>query len=201
MVKLEICNIDRLTVEDYERTYAAMHASRREKTDRLRIEDDKKRSLAGEFLARKLLSGETGKTFEEIQIVADENGKPYSPGVQLHFSISHSEKLVAAAVCDVGVGVDCERIHNVSPRLFKRACTDKELFYIFGRVPCDEDFERQPENDELVRFFEIWTVKEAYFKCIGTGITALKSIDIFSGELDAKKYIQDDYIIHTVTLK
>lgn len=201
MVKHEKCFIDDITVDIYNKTYAAMHPTRRAKIDRLRHEDDKKRSLAGEYLARTLVSDMSGIPFEEIVIVADQKGKPKPENIPLEFNISHSENIVVAALHKDKVGIDVEKIHAVRPKLFKKVCTDKELEYLFGRIPDDGDYEREASYQELSRFFEIWTIKEAYFKCIGTGITDFKSIDIFSESIRVENFSFDDYVIHAVTLK
>lgn len=201
MVKHEKCFIDDISYDMYSKTYAAMSPARRAKIDRLRLEDDKKRSLAGEYLARTLASEESGIPFEDIVIAADQKGKPYFENLSLEFNISHSENIVVAAVHTEKVGIDVEKIHAVRQGLFKKVCTDKELEYLFGRIPDAEAFEKESTRQELLRFFEIWTIKEAYFKCIGTGITDFKSIDIFSESIHVENISFDDYVIHTVTLK
>ena len=63
----------------------------------------------------------------------------------------------------------------------KKFATENELVYIFGKIPEDADFcldYNDSTADIFKRFFEIWTLKEAYFKKIGTGISAdLKSVE------------------------
>ncbi len=83
------------------------------------------------------------------------------------------------------VGIDIERIRDVDERLIRYVCSEKELEYVFAG---------NNQNETTKRFFRIWTVKEAYFKCLGTGITNLKSICIFDDEIKQKSesfYYQD----------
>ena len=77
-------------------------------------------------------------------------------------------------------------------------CTQKELEYVFGKLPHEEDYLSQ--NFEYIRrFLEIWTIKEAYFKCVGTGITDFNSIDALSNDFEKTKTENDNYIMHIVT--
>ena len=101
-----------------------------------------------------------------IRFRKDENGKPHVVGLPIHFNVSHSGDFVACAVDNSPVGIDIEQIRSIRPALVKKVCTEAERAYV-------ED----QEGDMLVRFFEVWTSKEAWFKYIGTGITDLKSVD------------------------
>ena len=200
MIKFEKCNINELCADEYQRTFEAMSPERKSKVERLKIQEDKKRTVAGEYLARKLISGEENIGFEKISIVTDDNGKPYAENSKLHFSISHSDELVCAVVSDKKVGVDAEKIHDVRTSLTKRVCTERELAYIYGYVPSDEETENTLFYDSLVRFFEIWTFKEAYFKCVGTGITDFKSVDFFDAGVHKEQFCEDEFVICVVTL-
>ena len=136
--------------------------------DRVKNDEAKKASLAGEWLARKLSGG---------VICAHPSGQPYIEGSDMHISISHSGEYAVCAVSEKPVGIDIEKIRTVSDKLIDRVCTEREREYVI--------------SDE--RFFEVWTAKEAYFKKIGTGITDLKSVDTL--ELKREYHKIDDYLI------
>ena len=53
-------------------------------------------------------------------------------------------------------------------------CTKEELVYIFVDKLSVENVAEIRDKEILIRFFEIWTQKEAYGKCIGVGVVDLK---------------------------
>ena len=101
-------------------------------------------------------------------IIRDTNGKPYFEDSDLTFSLSHSDSVAVAAICDekhTPIGVDIEKISDqknaskLAERYFNSA--EKSNFY---------KSERSPNA-----FFEIWTKKEAYAKMTGDGIASIIS--------------------------
>lgn len=86
-----------------------------------------------------------------------EQGKPYLPGGP-EFNLSHSRGAVAVAVGDCPVGIDLERIRKYMDALPQRIFSREELRWF-------------RENGELKRdFFTLWTLKESYYKLLGTGL-------------------------------
>lgn len=87
------------------------------------------------------------------------------------FNLSHTDRLVAVAVCPSGeVGLDVERHDRpIDPAAMTSVLSQAEqaeLISLHG-------------GDQRRRFFEIWTAKEAYAKASGRGITAeLKTVQI-----------------------
>ena len=155
-----------MTAEEYEIWYAQMAPERQEKTDAMRRDDHRKASVAADHLARAMIAEACGVAADFIRFRKDENGKPHAVDLPIHFNVSHSGDFVACAVDNNPVGIDIEQIRSIRPALVKKVCTEAEKAYV-------ED----PEGEMLVRFFEVWTSKEAWFKYTGTGITDLKSVD------------------------
>ncbi len=200
MLKYITVDIKDLDDEVLKHSFSCMSSERKAKVLRIKNTDQKKCTLAGEWLVRKMLSDVTGDTPESFVIFADEKGKLHSKTTpELFFNISHSHNTVTAVVSDETVGIDIEKIRPVSLKLAKRVCSASELIYVFGRDTVD--FDAECAHDVLVRFFEIWTIKEAYFKCIGTGITDFLAVDALNGEFKKTKIIENGCIIHIVTLK
>ena len=174
-MKYRFFDINNLTDEEYFRYYSLMSDEKKERLSAYRFDKDKRLSVAGEMLVKKLIADETGKDKKDIIIQTDENGKPFTQNADIHLSISHSNDLVIAAISSSEVGVDIEKIKPVSDSLINKVCTQKELEYVSDSSISKSEKEK--------RFFEIWTFKEAYFKFIGTGITDFKSICIFDSDL------------------
>ncbi|MBQ6627132.1 MAG: 4'-phosphopantetheinyl transferase superfamily protein [Ruminococcus sp.] len=184
--------IEEYGADDFERAYENLSASRKARVDRYKREDDRKRSLLGEILLKNLLNDHFN--CDAVLETAD-NGRPFLKDSSLCVSIAHSDGLVVAVVHDAPVGIDVEKVKEVSLSLIERVCVENEKRFVCG----DKSFnkgEKITNTQVLKRFFTVWTGKEAYFKKIGTGITDLKSVDIFT--LNREVHFMDDYVIQIV---
>lgn len=182
------CDINKICDSEYSQALLELTVSRRKRIERLTRSDDIKRTLAGEILAKKLLSKEYG--IKNPQITVTVSGKSQAEGAP-HFSIAHCQNIVVCAADKSELGIDIEKIRTVKYSLIKRVCVDDELEYVMGTAAIGENFCNS--SDILTRFFEIWTAKEAYFKKIGTGITDFKSVNTCT--LKKQFFILDDYMI------
>ena len=201
MLKYEIKDVSEFTDEELEKYFSYMCDSRKAKVKELKKEHSKRCTIAGEIVARKLLSDITAKNPEYFIITIDCNGKPQIKNYAgLFFNISHSESKVAVAVSDEELGIDIEAIRSYSLRLAKKICNKEELLYIFGHLPEETEFTENASKETLRRFFEVWTAKEAYFKCIGNGLPSLGKIKALSWNLPTKKIETEDYILHIVKI-
>ena len=137
-----------------------MSEEKQEKVNRFYFDDDRKRTVAGEMLARKAVAGWCDVSEDSIVFVKGENGKPFAQNLDVQFNISHSENMVVCVVDDNPIGIDVEKIRQIDLKIAKRVYTHDEIRYLYG----GED-SSIPE-----RFFELWTAKEAYLKFLGCGI-------------------------------
>ena len=166
-------DIRTVTQAEYNAWYAMADDDRRKKCDVCRVPEDRVRSLAGDHLAREGLARLCGVDPAGIRFGRSDRGKPFATGLEAHFNISHSGNFVVCAVSERSVGIDVEQLRPVRSRLAQKVCTPAELSYI-QEAPGWGDL---LSGEAMVRFFRIWTAKEAYFKWTGTGITNLKSVD------------------------
>lgn len=134
-----------------------MSKERQESTLRLQNKQKQKAKIAADRLCRLAISEFCGIEKEQVEFDLSERGKPYAVNCNVNFNISHSGDFVVCAVSDNEIGIDIEKIRHVNPRTAERFACPDELDYI-----------KSEENG----FFKIWTLKEAYFKCIGTGLGA-----------------------------
>lgn len=166
-------DIRELTKADYQKWYALMSRDKQDRIDHFRFEDDRKRTVAGEMLARKAIANWCSVPAESIVFDKRETGKPYARGLAVEFNISHAENMVVCVVGDQPVGIDIEKIRPIHLKIAKRICTEREQTYIFGHIPTESDFVYTTDREKLLRFFELWTAKEAVCKQNGTGISDL----------------------------
>jgi 4'-phosphopantetheinyl transferase len=93
------------------------------------------------------------------------HGRPFvaAPATTLHFSLSHSDGCVACVVSGhEAVGVDVETVSR-RPAPLSTALR----FFAPEEV---EALRGLPEPDAIERFFDFWTLKEAYLKARGFGL-------------------------------
>ncbi len=173
----EWVNICDISDGDIRHCEELMPEERRARIERFRLIDDRRRSVIGELLARRLIAGRCGIPFDAIVFGRTERGKPFAVGLPAEFSISHSGEFVLCAVSDSPVGADIEKIRPVRDRLIQRVCSDRELDFVWKKGISDDEM--------YSRFFQVWTGKEAYLKYLGTGIgvTKLKEFSILDDEI------------------
>ena len=177
-----IFNINDLSEDEFEYYYNNMTALRREKVSRLKLKDDKLRTVTGEMLVKKHFGNDS-------VIDIDEKGKPFILNKKGEFSISHSGEYAVACVNDTPVGIDIEKIRGINPSVIRKLCNEKEAIYIKEGVD---------DKEKNIRLLEIWTFKEAFFKMKGTGITDFLSVDYFDEKIKREKVITNDYVMHIV---
>lgn len=155
---MKICkfNINDADSRQLEIWFEQMSDKRKEAVNRMAVEHKKKLRTAADALCRKAISDFCGISPADIVFEYNENGKPYAKGLPVYFSISHSGDFAVCAVSDCEVGIDIEKKRPVRLQISDKFATEKEKKYI---------------NSSQNGFFEIWTLKEAYFKCIGTGLS------------------------------
>jgi len=123
---------------------------------RYKFNADRNRTIFAELLARKLIAERTEKTFEEIKIFRDDNGRPFCEEQGIFFSLSHSGEWVACSIGDVPNGVDVEILNrkidiNIAKRFF---------------LPNEYEILKNLDEDERPKkFLEFGTLKEACLKC------------------------------------
>lgn len=106
-------------------------------------------------LLREGLKIEYGIT--EVNLRYGAQGKPYLTDGPF-FSISHSRGYAAVAISDAPVGLDVELVRPFHEKLPERIFSMGELKWFQERNSCRVDF------------FTLWTLKESYYKYLGTGL-------------------------------
>lgn len=120
--------------------------------------------VATRALARKVLAYYTGVPSTALQFARREEGKPYLLNSPLHFNLSHSGSFAALAVSSLGeIGIDIETLR---PRNFLAIA---ERYYHTDEL---NQLLAQPEAERIDLFFKLWTLKEAFFKATGGGISS-----------------------------
>ena len=168
-----------MTDVEFEETRLLLSPQERARCDRLLFRHDQRDFAAAHALLRGALSFHTGEPPGSWLFTVDARGKPHlAPcSSRWEFNISHTRGLVACALSATGpVGVDVEAIDRAvhADAIVDSYFTQSEAAAIRR---CRDRVERR------ARFFELWTLKEAYLTALGSGLSrALDEIVIeFSG--------------------
>ena len=90
-----------------------------------------------------------------------EYGKPYIKGYpKLYFNLSHSGEYAVIAYGDRPVGIDIQKARDVKEAFARRIMNEAEY--------SGQDVPDMTDSKEICR---IWTIKEAYSKLIGIGLS------------------------------
>lgn len=153
----------------FEKKVQEVSPARLEKIQRLKKFDDRYRCLGAGLLVNFIMD----RYDIRDEIVESKFGKPYFKTAKKSFNISHSGNYVIIAVSDYNIGIDIQRMEKRNELVAEKNFCQSECAYINEND--NEDIKRQ-------RFYEIWTIKEAYLKNTGLGLR--KPLNSF--EIDLK---------------
>lgn len=123
--------------------------------------------LISRVLVKTVLADKLGISPHEVNIQLHPNGKPFVQSSKaVYFNLTHSADVIILAVTEEGeIGVDIEQVD----REFEWRRVDSVL------APIEIEWIKQNELTDpfnvYQRFFQIWTLKEAYIKCTGEGMS------------------------------
>lgn len=144
--------------------------------------EDQDRFIISRASLRYILSKYTGIDPAAIVFEFGFNKKPYISNTNIQYNLSDSGDQVVIAIAATALGIDIEYI--------------KPRFYYDTILPLNftaQEIAFISQTDSLLRFFMLWTRKEAILKASGIGLTDhLKQIPALNG-----KYTIDGGLIST----
>ena len=145
---------------------ASLTPIERDRFDRFRHDEDRLMFLLGRLMARLLVGRALGIAPMAWRWREGTHGRPEidDPHTTLRFNVAHSAGMVVCALADgrdVGVDVEDRHRHTVDREIVPRYCAPAEV----------ADIDAQPAADWQNRFLLYWTLKEAYLKALGLGIS------------------------------
>ena len=148
-----------------------LEPGQRDKALRFRREEDRIRSVTGALLVREALRRRFGPAGAALAYNAC--GKPCVPGSGYHFNLSHSGALVVLATAETEVGVDVEEMRPLDWREFTPVLTAEEQRLL------------RSSGDPADTFYRIWTIREAFAKRTGIGLSLFESGEPYEIRYDA----------------
>ena len=177
-VRLWAMAIGDLEEKDVSGWRAVLDYAERARVERLAVARNRVEYIAAHALTRRVLSEATGEAPSAFRYQVGAKGKPvavvYGRPAAIEFNLSHTNGLVAIAVSRLGpVGVDAEAIdRNVNLAVADRYFFGAEGSWLAGLPPAGR----------AEGFLRLWTLKEAYIKATGRGLS--QPLDEFWFEID-----------------
>lgn len=182
-IKLYYTDINQVLSEsEYEKCIRLLTPEKVRSLKRFRMEEDRKRTLYGEVMARCLFMKLLDVKNENLVIAKNKYGKPYFVGInRLHYNISHSGSFVICGISNQKLGVDIEKIESVYRDITMSLFTKTEYEAILNL-----------NEDEVKKlFYTYWTLKESYVKYQGKGL----SIPLNSFSIEKK---DGQYVVNSI---
>lgn len=160
----------------------------RARADRFVFPKDRERFVIAHVALRNILANYLKITPEAAHYQYGEHGKPslLTPNSPLLFNMSHAhERAMIAISKDVEVGIDIE---------YKKK--DHSILALAKRFFSPEEYQvlsELPENSQLAAFYRCWTLKEAYLKMTGLGMSLPLShftVDFLGSDLNCLKSVK-----------
>lgn len=166
-----------LTSEGYETANAILSADELERAGGFSFEQDRRRFVATRAGLRIILGTCSGLTPTALRFRYGPFGKPLLDNPTrsgLHFSVAHSsDRAIVAVTRHQNLGVDIERVRPIPalPAIVK---------YLFSRREREAILTDDAKAQQA--FFYHWTLKEAWLKSVGVGLSGLlKDVEICRG--------------------
>ena len=156
-----------------------------QKADRYLKQSDRHLSLVSRALVRYLIAEVTRQDPESLCFSTNEHGKPFLVGFpEIHFNLSHSHGAAVCALCrNAAVGVDVEDMgRHTDLSIAKRFFSSYETALV----------SKASGAEKRKLFFDIWTLKEAYIKAVGKGLSIpLNSFSFNANETEIRITFSD----------
>lgn len=177
--------LDQIDDAKLDMMYELMPFERQIRAKRYRNKIDKKLCIVSYALFVLALQ-ETFTIYDLYDFTYNENNKPFLKTFpNIHFNISHCKAGVTCVLANEKVGVDIQDIIKYNEKLAASICSHAELKTIHNTI------------DQDLVLTQIWTMKESYFKMLGTGlIEPLTDLNVY--ELDnfyQKINLRENYVI------
>ncbi|WP_244670093.1 4'-phosphopantetheinyl transferase family protein [Coxiella endosymbiont of Amblyomma nuttalli] len=155
------------SADDIERGLNMLSSEEKARADRFLQAKHRKRFITSHTTLHAILTKYVLELWIPLRFRYNEYGKPYLvDNSALQFNLSHSHSIALYAVAwDQEVGIDIEYMR-------KDIHIDKIAERFFSMEE-STDLRKLPAEEQLAEFYRLWTLKEAYVKVTGRGLSFL----------------------------
>lgn len=150
--------------ETVRKNYQLLSSEERDRAGRFIVDHARQHYISATATVRKILSFYLSCQPNLIQFNRHEKGKPFLKNANsLQFNISHSaDRLLVAIANDDEVGVDIERCAPINALELAERFFNPQEYQQLLRIEISQ---------QLTYFYRLWTLKEAFIKAIGEGLS------------------------------
>ncbi len=179
MIEVYAVNLkNKLSQDIYHQLFCQVSEEKQERIKKFRRIEDAQRSLISDVLVRRIITNKLRLKNEDIVFEYNEYGKPALKQQQgCSFNTSHAGDWIVCAVHELPVGIDVEHIQPIEFDIAKRFFSHEEY----------QELMQKEESQRLSYFYELWTLKEAYIKAVGKGLSI--PLDSFCFHINSAKII------------
>lgn len=99
-------------------------------------------------------------SYSQAVIEKDKYGKPFFKDFPyIHYNVSHCDGFIVCCISKNPIGVDVENVREYPDKVLHRVFSNSEKEVVDASI-----------SKDLI-FFQFWTLKEAYIKAIGKGLS------------------------------
>lgn len=163
-----------LSETELQQIHQLMPVIRQKKYDSFRFDKDKKLCASAYVLLLYGLYKKTGTISTKHTFIYNDNKKPFLSDTKgIFFNISHCDISTACVINSCPVGIDIQDLVEYDANISNKILSPKEI-QLTNHI-----------SNKSESFTKIWTFKESYLKCIGTGIdSTLSQIEFTSLSMD-----------------
>ena len=161
-----IVHLDLSEAEISQKLLSLLPQSRLDRALKYKKSNDRIRSLSAALTALTLVSDYTSSSINDVELVLNDMQPPYAivNGEKYFLSISHSGKYVAVMVDDAPCGIDVEE-------MIHRELYLKSVIHHLHKNEIGDLSQKSRTEEKYDCFFFLWTMKEAYVKLLGKGLS------------------------------
>lgn len=169
-VQISVWHADSTQLSEVEKNQliALLSPSEQQRYHDIKLPRRRNEFLLGRAMVREQLCSRYDQQAQSWQIEPNDNGKPEvtAGSIRPNFSISHSKGIVVCTIAECGpLGIDVEYID--SKRDLNTIAAE-----VFNATE-QQWFNQKNRSLKRRRFYQLWTLKEAWAKATGVGIGAI----------------------------
>jgi len=183
------CDLRGVCEPDMENLCRILDPAEQDFASRLKNRNAQARYIASHTLSRLMVAELTGLKPDGLVYRSDANGTPafddVTSGARFPISLSRTDGLVASAYCpDFDFGIDVEQCLPAN--------ADRQLVQSMFSEPEQQIFQDLDGEEFEEAFFKVWTLKEAYVKAEGLGLSLPLHDFAFSLEPLGIRFLSND---------
>ena len=156
-------NINNYSLKEYQNFYSLLTTKDKNKIDKIINKSKQKQCILSKIILKNIIEEKYHLVYQNLVFRHNKYGKPYIDNI--NFNISHSHDYVIVGLSNNNIGIDIEKIRKINLNIAKQFCTKNEYDYIMN------------SSNKYYSFWQIYTLKEAYFKMIGKDLSNMKNIE------------------------